>query len=171
LAALSPDRTIYLSSYSKVLAPGLRTAWVFAPEYLSMKVELAKEGADLSSSILDQAIVAESLRSGLIERRLPELRDFYETRCRAMLSALDSFAPKTARWTRPLGGFFIQMEVSADVDTTKLLPAAIEEGVAYVPGQPFYVDSSGTNTLRLAFSKETPERITEGIERLCRLLA
>ena len=87
-----------------------------------------------------------------------------------MLGALESHAPPSARWTRPLGGFFIQMEAHSHIDTTKILPAAIESGVAYVPGQPFFVDSSGTNTLRLAFSKETPERIIEGIRLLCRLL-
>jgi 2-aminoadipate transaminase len=170
LAALRPDRVIYLSSYSKVLAPGLRTAWVFAPEGIASKIELAKEGADLSSSVLDQAIVAEALRSGLVEGRLPELRKFYEVRCHAMLDALTSYAPKTARWTRPLGGFFVLLEAADDIDTTELLPAAIESGVAYVPGQPFFVDSSGANTLRLAFSKEPPERISEGIRLLCRLL-
>jgi len=170
LAALRPDRVVYLSSYSKVLAPGLRTAWVFAPEGLASKIELAKEGADLSSSVLDQAIVAEALRSGLVEGRLPELRKFYEVRCRAMLDTLASHAPQTARWTRPVGGFFVLLEAAAHIDTTELLPAAIESGVAYVPGQPFFVDSSGANTLRLAYSKETPENIGEGIRRLCRLL-
>ncbi|HWP44174.1 MAG TPA: PLP-dependent aminotransferase family protein, partial [Blastocatellia bacterium] len=170
LAALSPERVVYLSSYSKVLAPGLRTAWLFAPEEIASRVELAKEGADLSSSVVDQAIVAESLRQGLVARRLPELRQFYAVRCRAMLDALDRHAPPSARWTRPLGGFFILLEAAPHIDTMKLLPDAIESGVAYVPGQPFFVDSTGTNTLRLAFSKEPPERISEGIRLLCRLL-
>jgi 2-aminoadipate transaminase len=170
LVAISPSRVIYLSSFSKVLAPGIRTAWVHAPEPLATKIELAKEGADLSSSVLDQAIVTEALRTGLIERRLPEIRKFYEVRCRAMLDALEKNAPKESRWTRPSGGFFILMELEGKVDTTKLLPAAIESGVAYVPGQPFFVDDTGANTLRLAYSKETPEKIAEGIARLCRLL-
>jgi 2-aminoadipate transaminase len=170
LAALNPERVIYLSSFSKVLAPGLRTAWVVAPEEIAWKIELAKEGADLSSSVLDQAIVAEALRVGVVERRLPELRRFYEVRCRAMLDALERLAPNGSRWTRPLGGFFILMEVAASVDATALLPAAIESGVAYVPGQPFFVDDSGTNTLRLAYSKESPENIVEGVKRLCAIL-
>ena len=161
---------IYFSSFSKVLAPGIRTAWIHAPEPLSSKIELAKEGADLSSSVLDQAIVTEALYTGLIERRLPEIRKFYEVRCRAMLDALEKNAPTDARWTKPSGGFFILMELGPKVDTTKLLPAAIESGVAYVPGQPFFVDDTGANTLRLAYSKETPEKIADGIARLCRLL-
>ncbi|HYP25930.1 MAG TPA: PLP-dependent aminotransferase family protein [Blastocatellia bacterium] len=171
LAALRPSRAVYLSSFSKVLAPGLRAAWLCAPEEIASKVELAKEGADLSSSLLDQSIVSEALRSGLVERRLPEIRGFYRTRCRAMLEALERCAPAGATWTSPLGGFFILMKLASGVDATKVLPDAIEAGVAYVPGQPFFVDNSGTNTLRLAYSKESPEAIKDGIERLCRVLS
>lgn len=169
LAALRPDRVVYLGTFSKVLSPGLRTAWLRAPEVLAEKVELAKEGADLSSSMLDQAIVIQAIREGLIERRLPELRRFYEVRCRAMLDALDRFAPPGSRWTRPTGGFFILMELAAGADATEMLPAAIDGGVAYVPGQPFFIDGSGAETLRLAFSKESPAAISEGIQRMCRV--
>jgi 2-aminoadipate transaminase len=152
-----------------VLAPGLRTAWLRAPEQLAAKVELAKEGADLSSSVLDQAIVIESIREGLIERRLPELRNFYRVRCDAMLDALDRFAPSGSRWTKPIGGFFILMELASGCDATAVLPEAIENGVAYVPGQPFFVDGSGSNTLRLAYSKESTDAITDGVQRMCRV--
>jgi 2-aminoadipate transaminase len=170
LVALHPERVIYLSSFSKILAPGLRTAWVQAPTEIALKLELAKEGADLSSSVFDQAIVAQAVRDGLVEKRLPMIREFYRVRCEAMLAALDKQAPDGARWTKPAGGFFLWMEVNEAINTKELLPAAIERGVAYVPGQPFFVDDSGTNTLRLAYSKETPEMITEGIDRLCNLL-
>ena len=166
LAALHPERVIYLSSFSNVLAPGLRTAWMVAPKSIADKIELAKEGADLSSSVFDQAIVAEAMRCGLVERRLPEIRRFYEVRCQAMLTALDKHAPEGARWTRPTGGFFILMELAGDIDTTAILPRMIERGVAYVPGQPFFVDDSGANLMRLSFSKESPEKISEGVERL-----
>jgi 2-aminoadipate transaminase len=171
LAALRPSRTIYLSSFSKVLSPGLRTAYLRAPEELSYKIELAKEGADLSSSVLDQAIVAEAVRLRLVDRRLAEIRNFYHIRCRAMLDALEEFAPDDSSWTKPLGGFFIFMKVPERFDTAELLPMAIERGVAYVPGSPFFVDGTGSNTLRLAFSKETPERIVNGIRELSRILA
>ena len=167
LAALQPSRVIYLSSFSKVLAPGLRVAYLCAPEAIADKVEIAKEGADISSSLLDQAIVAEAVEAGLIERRLPGIREFYRVRCAAMLDALERFAPAEARWTRPLGGFFILMELANSVDATEILPRVIDRGVTYVPGQPFFVDESGANTLRLAFSRETPERIADGIERMC----
>jgi 2-aminoadipate transaminase len=169
LAAIAPERVVYLGTFSKVLAPGIRTAYLRAPEVIASKVELAKEGADLSSSVLDQAIVVESLHTGLVERRLPGLRKFYEARCRAMLDALDRFAPAGSRWTKPIGGFFILMELAKGIDATKALPAVIENGVAYVPGQPFFADDSGENTLRLAYSKEPPERIARGIELMCRV--
>jgi 2-aminoadipate transaminase len=170
LAALRPERVIYLGSFSKVLAPGLRAAYVCAPEALAAKFELAKEGADLSTSVLDQAIVLEALRAGLIERRLPELRRFYDVRCRAMLAALAEHAPARARWTKPSGGFFILLELAAGADAGSVLTQAIDAGVAYVPGQPFFVDGSGANTLRLAYSKETPEKISEGVALLGRAL-
>lgn len=167
LAALRPDRVVYLGSFSKVLAPGLRTAYLRAPEKIAGKVEIAKEAMDISSSVLDQAIVTEVIRQGLIEKRLPELRAFYKGRASAMLDALETHAPASSRWTRPLGGFFILMELAREISATEILPQAIEKGVAYVPGQPFFIDESGDNTLRLAFSKEPPERIREGIERMC----
>jgi 2-aminoadipate transaminase len=170
LAALRPERVVYLGTFSKVLSPGIRTAYLRAPEEIASRVETAKEGADLSSSVLDQAIVTEALRDGLIERRLPGLRKFYETRCRAMLDALELFAPAGSRWTKPTGGFFILMELAKGIDATRALADVIENGVAYVPGQPFFVDESGENTLRLAYSKESPEKIHEGVERMCRVL-
>ena len=169
LAALRPDRVVYLGTFSKVLAPGLRTAWLRAPEKIAAKVELAKEGADLSSSVLDQSIVIEAIREGLIERRLPELRQFYRIRCAAMLDALVRFAPAGSRWTKPIGGFFILMELAPGTDATAMLVDAIEGGVAYVPGQPFFVDRSGANTLRLAYSKESTAAIADGVERMCRV--
>lgn len=170
LVALNKERVIYLSSFSKVLAPGLRTAWVQAPKEIAGKLEIIKEGADLSSSVFDQAIVAAALRDGLVEKRLPLIREFYRVRLQAMLEGLEKHAAEGWRWTRPTGGFFILMEVAETLDATKRLPEIIENGVAYVPGQPFFVDASGANTLRLAYSKETPEKISEGIERLCNLL-
>lgn len=169
LAALRPERVVYLGTFSKVLAPGLRTAWLRAPEEIAAKIEVAKEGADLSSSVLDQSIVIEAIREGLIERRLPELRGFYRVRCEAMLDALERFAPPGSRWTKPIGGFFILMELAEGADATAMLPDAIEAGVAYVPGQPFFVDGSGANTLRLAYSKESTVAIGDGVERMCRV--
>ncbi len=162
-------RVIYLGSFSKVLTPGLRTAWIVAPSEIIAKVELIKEAADLCSSMLDQAIVAECARQDLIQSRLGKLREFYQIRCQTMLSALDKFAPKGTTWTHPTGGLFIWVELASQIDTTEMLSQAVENGVAYVPGAPFYVSDPKVNTLRLAFSKETPERISVGIEKLCQM--
>ena len=171
IAALRPERVIYLSSFSKVLAPGLRCAYVSAPPELASRIELVKEGSDLSSSLMDQAIVAEALREGLVEKRLPWIRSYYEERCIAMIESLRHKAPASWKWTTPTGGFFIMLEAQPELDTIEKLEFAIENGVAYVPGSPFFVDGSGKNRMRLAFSKENPERIREGISRLCRILA
>ncbi|MBI4853795.1 MAG: PLP-dependent aminotransferase family protein [Acidobacteria bacterium] len=162
-------RVIYLGSFSKVLTPGLRTAWIVAPSEIISKVELIKEATDLCSSMLDQAIVAECVRQDLIEGRISKLREFYQIRCQSMLSALEKFAPKGTSWTRPTGGLFIWVELASQIDTTELLSSAVEQGVAFIPGAPFYVNDAKTNSLRLAFSKETPERIAIGIEKLCKI--
>jgi DNA-binding transcriptional MocR family regulator len=87
-----------------------------------------------------------------------------------MLEALERQAPAGSRWTKPIGGFFILLELAAGVDASEILPRAIAGGVAYVPGQPFFVDGSGANTIRLAYSKERPGAISEGIERMCRVI-
>jgi 2-aminoadipate transaminase len=169
LAAMRPDRVVYLGTFSKVLAPGLRTAYLRGPDRIAQLVEQAKEGADLTSSVLDQSIVAEAIKLGLIERRLPILRDFYRVRRDAMLNALDKFGPPGSSWTRPLGGFFILMQLDTRIDADEILPQAIDAGVAFVPGRSFFVDDSGANTIRLAYSKESPELIADGIERMCKL--
>jgi len=171
LAAIDPSRVIYLNSFSKTLAPGLRVAWMVAPEAIAAKIELAKEGADLSSSQLDMAIVCDAMRSGLVERNLPELRRFYRKRCDVTIDALKRNTRPGSHWTTPGGGFFVFYEAPEGIDAGALLPAAIEAGVAYVPGQAFFVDGSGQNTIRLAFSRETPEKIEEGIQRLGKVLS
>ncbi|HMG34009.1 MAG TPA: PLP-dependent aminotransferase family protein [Blastocatellia bacterium] len=170
IAAIAPERVLYLGTFSKVLAPGLRAAYVRAPEQLAAKIELAKEGADLSSSVLDQAIVMEAIRRGLIEKRLGKLREFYNVRRLSMFDALERFAPAGSRWTKPAGGFFVLLELAEGIDTGSRLLAAIDNGVAYVPGAPFFVDGSGQTTIRLAYSRESPERIAEGVELMCGVL-
>jgi 2-aminoadipate transaminase len=165
-------RVVYFGSFSKVLAPGLRTAWIVADPEIATRIEMAKEAADLCSSMLDQAIVSECYRQNMLQGRIAQLRAFYSVRCRAMLDALEAHAPAGAHWTRPTGGLFVWLEAQAGIAATELLSRAVEqEGVAFVPGRPFFVDErKEDNTLRLAFSKETPERIATGIERLCTLL-
>jgi 2-aminoadipate transaminase len=164
------DHVIYLGSLSKVLCPGLRAAWTVAGGAVSRQLELAKESADLCSSTLDHAIAAEALAAGLVDDRLPEIRGFYAERCAAMLAALERGAGPGVSWTRPTGGLFVWVVLPDGVDARERLDAAVEAGVAYVPGAPFFVDGSGANTLRLAFSREAPETIERGISTLVRIL-
>lgn len=164
-------RVVYLGSLSKVLCPGLRAAWTVASPEIARHLELAKEGADLCSSSLDHAIAAEALAEGLIDSRLPDIRRFYAERCDAMLAALEREAMPGCTWTCPTGGLFVWVTLPAGVDARLMLDAAVDAGVAYVPGAPFFVDGSGANTLRLAFSKEDPDAIDRGIAILFDVLA
>lgn len=163
-------RVLYLGSLSKVLCPGLRAAWTVTSPELARRLELAKEAADLCSSSLDQAIAGAALADGLVDERLPDIRRFYAERCATMLDALDRHARDEMSWTRPTGGLFVWVDLAEGVDARERLEAAVEAGVAYVPGAPFFVDGSGANSLRLAFSKEDPDAISRGVETLARVL-
>lgn len=164
------ERVVYLGSFSKVLCPGLRCAWAAADRDLRARMELAKESADLCSSPLDHGIVFEALRQGLIDERLPWIREFYRARCSAMLAALAREAPAGFRWTRPTGGLFVWLDLPEGVDANARLGDAVNAGVAYVPGAPFFVEEERANSLRLAFSKEDPEKIEAGIRTLVQVL-
>ncbi|MBI4465572.1 MAG: PLP-dependent aminotransferase family protein [Acidobacteria bacterium] len=164
------ENIIYVGTFSKTLAPGLRVGWVCArPEVIS-RLELFKQGADLFASSLNQRIAAELMARGTFQQRLPGLRTQYERRRDAMRAALDAAMAPVARWNHPRGGFFVWLEVDPGLDTAALMGSAIDAGVAYIPGQPFHVDGSGANTIRLAFSSESEENIREGISKLSRFL-
>lgn len=157
---------IHLSTFSKTLAPGLRVGWVVAPAEVIARLALAKQGTDLHTGTLDQCIVHELLAGGQIEAGLGAIIARYRERRDTMLAALTEHFPATARWTHPEGGMFVWATLPPGADATELLPAAIEQGVAFVPGAAFYPNGGGENTLRLNFSNASPERITEGIARL-----
>lgn len=172
LAALEFERygelrhVIYLGTFSKLLAPGLRVGWMLAaPEILRRFVQ-AKQGLDLHTGSLAQAIIYEACSDGLLDRHLPVLRATYGARRDAMLQALQTHLATQVEWTRPSGGMFLWLTLAPDRDSTALLRSALERQVAFVPGSAFYAHGGGRNTLRLNFSHATPERITEGIARL-----
>jgi len=160
------DRVVYLSSFSKILAPGLRTAFVIGPEELMAKVEIAKQSANLCGSGLDQRIVLACLKRGLIEEQKARIRPYYRAKRDAMLAALQAEMPEGVRWTHPRGGLFVWLTLPSAMDAEALLMPAVEAGVAYVAGGPFFVDGTGSNTMRLTFAKESAERIGDGIRRL-----
>jgi 2-aminoadipate transaminase len=159
-------RVIYLSSFSKTLAPGYRVAWIAAPPALASKFELAKQAIDLCSGAFDQRIVYEAYRRGVLARQVPILRRHYQHKRDVMVGALSRELNGTATWLSPHGGFFLWTTLPAGLDTDTMVDRAVDRGVVYVAGSAFFVDGSGPNTLRLSFSAPTPERIDEGIRRL-----
>jgi len=163
-------RVLYLSSFSKILAPGLRTAFLLGPEELLAKVEIAKQSANLCGSGLDQRIILACLQRGLIEEQKARIRPYYRSKRDAMLRGLEAEMPDGVTWTRPGGGLFVWVTLPAGMDSEALIEAAVEEGVAYVPGAPFFVDGAGANTMRLTFAKESAENIAEGVRRLARVV-
>jgi 2-aminoadipate transaminase len=163
-------RVIYLSSFSKTLAPGYRVAWIAAAPPLAAKFEMAKQAEDLLTGSLDQRVVYEACRRGVLERQVPLLRRHYAHKRDVMQAALKRELGDLATWPKPTGGFFLWLTLPPAINADAMLPRAIEEGVIYVAGEAFYVNGEGQNTLRLSFSAPTPERIEIGVTRLARAL-
>lgn len=176
-------RVIYLSSFSKTLAPGYRVAWLAAPAPLAAKFEMAKQAEDLLTGSLDQRLIYEACRRGVLDRQLPILRAHYQHKRDVMERALRRELGTTVSWPKPRGGFFLWLTLPPELDADRMLPRAIEQGVIYVAGEAFYVNAlrepqgassersesrvgEGHNTLRLSFSAPTPERIDAGVARL-----
>lgn len=163
-------RVIYLGSFSKVLAPGLRCGWIVAPPPLLERLEIAKQAADLCSGMLDQSIVDELVAGGELGPQVERVRAFYRGKRGVMIEELDRHFRGRATWTSADGGLFTFVTLNDPIDTAALVPTAVASGVAYIPGAPFFVDGSGGNTMRLTFAKESDERIREGIARLARVV-
>ena len=164
---LAPERTIYLSTFSKTLAPGLRIGWVTAPKPIIQKFVQAKQGCDLHTGTFAQAVVADVCRRGLLGTHVQKIRRCYRERRDAMLAALGEHWPEGCSWTRPHGGLFLWARVPQELRTEELLTKAIERKVAFVPGMVFYPgESGGHDSMRLNFSCANPAEIQEGIRRL-----
>ena len=157
---------IYLSTFSKTLAPGIRLGWIVAPVEVIAKLVEAKQGSDLHSSTFVQMVTYEVARDGFLDRHVQHIRSVYRVRRDAILAALKRHMPSGVRWTQPEGGLFIWVTVPEGMDTWPLLHEAVEQKVVFVPGAAFYDDGSGQNTMRLNFSNAAPEQIEEGIRRL-----
>ena len=160
---------IYLGSFSKVLAPGLRCGWIVAPPALLSRFEIAKQAADLCSGMLDQSIVDEFCASGELPQQIARVRAFYRGKRGVLLDALHHHFGQRAQWTSADGGLFTFMTFPDGVDTAEHIDAAVANGVAYIPGAPFFVNGSGRNTMRLTFAKENDDRLREGVARLARV--
>jgi 2-aminoadipate transaminase len=158
-------RVLYLSSFSKTVAPGFRVAWIAGPQPLIARLEVAKQSADLCSGTLDQRFVYEVWTSGALEAGLPRLRTAYQTKRSVMEQALRAELGNAATWVPPKGGFFLWATLPG-IDTKALFGRALQHKVIYVPGSPFYVDHGGHDRIRLAFSAASPDQIRNGIRRL-----
>ncbi len=160
------ERTVLLNSASKVMAPGVRIGWLRAEGQILRSLEIAKQGVGLQSAVTDQLAIAHYLATYDLDAHIAAVADVYRTRRDAMLAALDDRLPEGATATRPQGGMFVWVRVGGDVDSAKVLPQAVDKGVAFVPGWPFYANNPDRTTMRLSFVTNSPDMICEGIDRL-----
>ncbi|SPA37847.1 putative AMINOTRANSFERASE PROTEIN [Cupriavidus taiwanensis] len=163
LLSMNPDGVIYMGSFSKVLAPGMRLGYVIAPPELHFKLCQAKQASDLHTPTFTQRVAYETVRDGLLDTHIPTIRELYGKQCQTMLDALRRHMPEGVSWNTPEGGMFIWMELPEGLDSMAILEEAVKRNVAYVPGAPFYANNPKRNALRLAFVTVPAERIEQGV--------
>jgi len=159
-------RVVYLSSFSKTLAPGFRVGWASAAPAMSTKIELAKQAEDLCTGALDQRVVYEACTRGLLETHVPKLRAHYQKKRDTMAAAIDRHLKDEVIQVAPRGGFFLWVALTGGLTSAAVMPIAQARGVIYVDGSAFFVDGTGHEFMRLSFSAPSPERIEEGVVRL-----
>ncbi len=164
------DRVVYLGTFSKIFAPGVRLGWVHAQPGILHKINVGKQGADLCSSNLSQMMISCYFQNADWRAYVGRLTSMYRERRDAMLDSLAEFMPKEVHWTHPEGGLFVWATLPTYLDATAMLPRAIARNVAYVPGEGFYAGGAGKNHMRLNFSFVEPERIRRGIELLSEVI-
>jgi 2-aminoadipate transaminase len=161
---------IYLSTFSKLLAPGLRLAWVIAPPEVIRKLVMAKQAADLHTSSFNQYVAYEVAKGGFLDEHVKRIRSVYKERRDVMFEVMEELFPAGVTWSRPQGGMFLWAVLPEGMNATELLKRALERKVAFVPGEAFHPCGGGENTLRINFSYSSPETIREGISRLAETL-
>ena len=166
LTARNPEGCIYLGSFSKVLAPGLRLGFMVAPASIFPKLLQAKQAADLHSPGFNQRLVAEVMKDGFLDRHVPTIRALYKSQRDAMLAAMQREMPEGVTWNTPAGGMFLWVRLPEGMNAITLLPQAVERNVAFVPGWAFYADQADARTLRLSFVTASVAQINTGIAAL-----
>ena len=165
------DNVVYLASFSKILSPGLRVGGAVGNPDIIRKMAICKQGTDLHTSLLAQAIAAEYCRRGLLKRSVEDSLPLYASRKNAMMRGIEKYMPSEFVHTNPEGGLFVWGEFDGcDINTAELLHKAVERNVAYIQGSVFYADGSGKNTIRLNFSNASEEKIDEGMKALGKFL-
>ncbi len=167
----APDQVLYTSTFSKTFAPGLRIGYYTGPEFIRKWLVLAKQGVDLHTSTLNQALASEYLAGGHIQAHLPKIVNIYRPRQEAMLEAMEKYFPRTFNWTKPEGGMFIWVEGPKDLDLDPIYQQAVGEKVAFVPGKYFFaLPGSGKQTMRLNYTMKDEDTITGAIRTLGAIL-
>ncbi len=166
LTARNPEGSIYLGSFSKVLAPGLRLGFIVAPKAIYPKLLQAKQAADLHSPGFNQRIIAEVMKDGFLDRHIPTIRSLYKSQRDAMLQALAKDMPSGVTWNTPVGGMFLWARLPEGMNAQDLLPKAVDKGVAFVPGAAFYNDHGDPRTMRLSFVTPNVDEIRQGVAAL-----
>jgi 2-aminoadipate transaminase len=165
------QRAILLGSFSKIVAPGLRMGWIYAPRAIMEKLITVKQGADLHSNYLTQRIIYQHLKDNDLDQHISFIRATYKKQRDLMVQMLEEYCPSEVQFTRPEGGMFLWLTLPEGVSALELLDETIEEKVAFVPGNAFYTDGSGGNTLRLNFSNSDEVKIEKGIKLLGKAIA
>ncbi|MFM7860403.1 MAG: PLP-dependent aminotransferase family protein [Candidatus Nanopelagicaceae bacterium] len=160
------ENVIYLGSFSKTIASGLRVGWALVPQSIKDKLVIASESSILCPSNFTQLTISSYLKDQPWRDQITSFVDLYRVRRDAMLESLEAHFPKEATWTRPGGGFYVWVTLPPEIDTKAMVPKAIVAKVAYVPGSAFYADGFGTWQMRLSYCHPTPERIREGVKSL-----
>jgi 2-aminoadipate transaminase len=171
MTSRNPEACVYLGTFSKVLAPGLRLGFLVAPAALYSKLLQAKQAADLHTPGFNQRLVAEVMKDGFLDRHVPTIRSLYKSQRDAMLAALTrEMQGLGLEWNAPDGGMFLWARLPQGMDAVELLPTAVAKGVAFVPGAPFYAQHPDPRSLRLSFVTATVEQIDTGIAALAQAI-
>jgi 2-aminoadipate transaminase len=170
LWSLAPDVVVQAGTFSKLFAPGVRMGWAAGPREVIAQLAAAKQTTDQCSGALGQKLVEAYGRAGHFSRRLPAARELYGSHWRAMDRALRDHMPESCTWSSPAGGFFSWLQVPESLDTVALRPLALEGGVSYVPGAPFYAGEGGRSELRLSFSYLAQAELATAVERLAAVI-
>lgn len=160
------ENVIYMATFSKILSPGFRLAFIAAPKDVIRKMAIAKQSIDLCSPTITQFIAYEIIKRGLLDEHIPRIAEMYKKKRDIMINAMEEYFPDGCKWTRPNGGMFLWVRLPENVSTMEMFNDALRKKVAYVHGKAFHVDGSGTNTMRLNFSNPSDEEIKKGIKRL-----